>query len=916
LIVELGARLGPYEILAPVAAGRMGEVYRARDTRLDRTVAIKILPAHVASDPASRQRFEREARAASALDHPHICPIYDVGQHDGIDYLVMPYLDGKTLAALLTRGALPLDQALQHAIEIADALDKAHRAGIVHRDLKPGNVMMTRSGAKLLDFGLAKTSVAQRLSPATGRGAEAHYTTLTTAPAPLTAQGMILGTFPYMAPEQVDGREADPRTDIWAFGCVLYEMLTGRRAFEGSTPASLIAAIFEREPPPLLETVPATTPMLDRLVRRCFAKDPDDRWQTMRDLLEELRFIRDELQRAPDGDRAQVTGSRRVRIVRASAVGVVLLAVLSLWYASRAAAPGAPALARFALALPHTIASGNPWQPALALSPDGRRLVYVGVGAGGVQLFMRAFDQLDPIAVSGGDGAVAPFFSPDGQWIGFASADGKLRKVPVGGGSPIVICDAPDMMGASWASDGTIVFASPPPDRGSGPILWRVSESGGQPLALTHLKGTTSSAQRWPELLPGGKAVVFTEQTARLQTDVLVVVRLDTGERRVLIEDGRGPHYVPTGHLIFSRTSTILAVPFDLETLQVKGSPAPVIEGVLTTSGSGAAHIAVSAQGTVAYIPGASAYAPTKTLAWIDRHGGMLPISAPPRRYQHPRLSPTGDRVAVTIRDGLGSAAGTDIWLYHFARGTLTRFTYGPAENELSVWTRDGARIAYASNRLENPSRTIFWKPADGSGPEERLLQIDRHLHPASWSPDGNLLVASESGSAPNYDIWVIPAHGDRKPWPLAETPFKERTPDISPDGRSIAFASNETGRWEVYVQAFPNPGGRVPISTNGGTEPRWSSDGRELFFIAGDRMMVAAIHRTADHVDASAPKALFDLRWTGGAGTSGRDLGYDVTGDGQRFLMLREQSPGATLNTIVVTQNWFSELQRLVPSR
>jgi Tol biopolymer transport system component len=885
--LSAGTKLGPYEVVAPLGAGGMGEVYRARDTRLDRTVAIKVLPQHLADTPEARQRFEREARAVSALNHPHICTLHDVGSQDGTEYLVMEYLEGETLAARLGKGPLPLEQVLKLGVEISDALDKAHRQGIVHRDLKPGNIMLTKSGAKLLDFGLAKAAV-----PLTSGVTLTAAVTRTT---PVTQQGTIVGTFQYMSPEQVEGKEVDARSDIFSFGAVLYEMLTGQRAFPGKSQLSVASAILEKEPEPISALQPMTPPMLERAVKRCLAKEPDDRWQMARDLQLELKWI------AEGGSQVALSPSAAKGI---RARGALLWGVVSLLLAAITGfaiwnlkpTPPRP-VSRTVIALPAGQRLAGLDHPAVALSSDGNHLAYVAIQGGTQQLYLRAMDSLEAKLIPGTEGATEPFFSPDGQWLGFFAGQ-KLKRVSVSGGAALTLGDAPFPGGASWSSHGMIAFA---PSVGS--ALQQVPDGGGTPQPLTHLeKGEVS--QRWPEFLPDGKAVLFTAAptNASWANAQVAVQSVGTGERQNLIKEATHPRYAVSGQLIYAQGGSLMAVPFDPQRLAITGAAVPVVESVLQSPSSGAAQYSFSATGSLVYISG-GVQADQRSLVWVNRNGTEQPVTAPARAYVFPRLSPDGRRVGVGITE-----QETQVWLYDLARETLTRFTFEGNVNLNAAWTPDGKRIAFQSNK-EGPLN-LFWQRADGSGGLERLTTSEYNNFPISWSPDGQLLAYVEVNPTTGYDIWVLQL-SDRKAQPFLRTPFNESVPRFSPDGRWLAYVSNESGRWEVYVLAYPGLGGKWQISTEGGTEPVWNSNGRELFYRSGDKMMAVDIARQPSFT-ASKPRVLFEGPYIPAPGTTPN---YDVSADGQRFLMIKPAKTAEGAPTqINVVLNWFEELKRRVP--
>jgi Tol biopolymer transport system component/predicted Ser/Thr protein kinase len=880
-----GTRLGPYEILSPIGAGGMGEVYRARDTRLERTVAVKVLPQRLSASPESRQRFEREAKTISQLSHPHICALYDVGNQEGVEYLVMEYLEGETLADRLAKGPLPLEQTLRFGIEIADALDKAHRQGIVHRDLKPGNVMSTKSGVKLLDFGLAKA-----MAPAMPQ------TSLTALPtqANLTQEGTILGTFQYMAPEQLEGKEADPRTDIFALGSVLYEMATGRKSFSGATQASLISAILRDEPQPISQALPTTPPALDRVVRTCLAKDPEDRFQTAHDVKLELKWI---AEGASQASLAVPALARRGRTHPAGAIAGFALGALAtglgiLWWQAHESARETPKPVWLSMLLPSDAPVASYGAQTLAFSPDGTRLVYSAEHGGTTQLYLRSLDRLEAIPVRESEGALSAFFSPDSRWLGFFAGT-RLMKVPIEGGVPQTICEAAEVRGASWGSDGTIVFSTGT----SG--LRRVPASGGTPrvlLAPDSKRGETSFY--WPEILPGNEAVLFTSYVG---TGRASVVSLKTGARRDLTE-GNGAHYSPSGHLVFARGGSLFAASFDIKRLELTGAAVSVVDGVMILSPYSSPLFGLAGGGALAYASGSP---PRETLVSVDRQGKVEPLRSEPRGYEEPRFSPDGKRLAITIRTD-----NPDIWILDISRGISARLTFETGEDETPVWTPDGTKLTYSADRVGHP-RAVYWKPSDGSGIEERLFESQTHPHVNSWSPDGRTLVYTDFDPVFSGDIWVLTLGEkvERRPW--LRTPFNERAARLSPDGHWLAYISNESGRDEVYVQPFPGPGGKWQISVSGGTEPVWSHTGREIFYRSGDKMMAVGVVPSRGF-SAETPHVLFE----GGRFVPTRrgDATYDVSPDDRRFVMVQRslESVATHLNVVL---NFSEELKRRVPA-
>lgn len=896
MTLSAGAKLGPYEVLGPLGAGGMGEVYRARDTRLERTVAIKVLPAQLSSDPVRKQRFEREAKTISGLNHPNICVLHDVGSQDGVDYLVMECVEGETLAKRLEKGPLLLEQVVKYGAQIADALDKAHRSGVVHRDLKPGNIMLTATGAKLLDFGLAKPT-----APLTTLATM----TATKAESPVTQEGAIVGTFQYMSPEQIEGKEVDGRSDIFSLGAVLYEMLTGQKAFQGKSQLSVASAILEKEPPPINTIKPMTPPALDHTIRRCLAKDPEERWQAARDLALELKWI------AESGSQsiALSQGTRGIKkreglawaVAVASVLATVIIAAL-YWRSERQAV--APVM-RASLQLAEPLAgvfTANPGSP-FALSQDGSRLVFVGAPSGKPsQLYWEQLDTGGATALVGTDDATQPFFSPDGQWVGFFS-DGRLRKVALQGGPVNALADAPIPHGANWTSDGSIVYA---PSLGSG--LLRISSLGGAPQTLTTPDATQRElSHRWPQVLPGNKAVLFTIQ---LSTQVnydearIAVLSLETGKWRTVIEGGSYARYVPSGQIVYAHGGALMAVPFDLLSLQVKGSPAPAQQGVVTSVvTSGGAEYDVADSGLLAYVPGTTR-PPERLLAWVDRQGVGKELPAPVNAYVNPRISPDGKMLAVQI---LG--AGEDLWIYDFSRNTLMRLTFGGVGGGSSppLWTPDGRKVVY---RSRTPTLSFRAKPADGSGAEETLFSKeldDPGATPFTVSPDGKTLLFGRRNVTGAVGIYAISLDGSATVQPFLQSAFNQSVPRFSPDGRWVVYESNESGRSEVYVQPYPGPGGKWLISTDGGTYPRWAHSGREIFYRNEDKMMVVPVE-TLPSFRAGTPRMLF------------RGLGYvpqgrfDLAPDDQHLLMIREKEAPASLKELSITLNWPEELKRRLP--
>jgi eukaryotic-like serine/threonine-protein kinase len=919
-----GSRIGSYEVVAQIGAGGMGEVYRARDTRLKRDVALKILPDSFANDPERLARFQREAEVLASLNHPNIAAIHGLEESDpsagsgqaSVRALVMELVEGETLADRIARGPVPVNEALAIAKQIAEALDAAHEQGIIHRDLKPANIKLRDDGTvKVLDFGLAKLGPggADSLS---APGAT-HSPTLSLA---FTGVGMILGTAAYMSPEQARGKTVDKRADIWAFGCVLFEMLTGKRAFDGTDATEMIAAVVRAEPE-WSALPPATPPKLIAVLKRCLQKDPRLRARDIGD----LRFELDEVSRAP-GPADTSTAIPLVPLWRRAIpyAAVVLVTVgLTAWAASllRPAASDRP-VARFVINLPENERFSNTGRHAVAISPDDSHIVY---GANG-RLNLRRLDQLVATPIRGTEGALTslvesarnPFFSPDGQWIGFWQ-NGQLKKVSVTGGAAIVLCAADNPWGASWSADDFIVF-------GQGPKgIMRVAGAGGTPELV--VKVDSGESAHGPQMLPAGRGILFTLRPSGAQTwdeSRIVVQSLTTGERKEVIKGGSDARYLPTGHLVYALEGTVLAVPFDVDTLSVTGGPVPVLEqvaraGVIAT---GAAHFSVSARGTLVYIEDVGAVAAAKrTLTWVDRNGRETAIKAPARAYQFPRLSADGQRIAVDTTD-----EQRDVWIWNLAGETLTRLTLDSATDGYALWTPDGRRVIFNSTRAGSRgirTGSLYWQASDGTGAAERLTDTPNNHIPNAVSPDGTKLVVREE-TINGSDLLLLPLQGERRTQPLVQTPFMERNADISPDGRWLAYESNESGQFEVYVRPFPNVNdGRWQVSTGGGSVPLWARNGREMFFMTlrGESLMAASILESPGSAAfrSGAPIKLFDTRGyfapTLGPNNARSGRMYDVSADG-RFLMIkdvsvREGTPAP--QSIMVIQNWVEELKRRV---
>ena len=880
-----GTRLGPYEILALIGAGGMGEVYKATDTRLDRAVAVKVLPAHLAANPEFKQRLEREARAVAALNHPHICALHDIGNQDGIDFLVFEFLEGETVAARLEKGPLPPDQVLRSAVQVADALDKAHRKGFTHRDLKPGNIMLTKAGAKLLDFGLAKLTMP-------GPAPAASLTSMPTqGPAPLTVGGTILGTFQYMAPEQLEGKDADARSDIFAFGAVVYEMATGRKAFPGKTHTSIVAAILSAEPPPISTLQPLSPAALDRLVSICLAKDPEDRWQTTHDLVLQLQAIGET---APTPARVEhavpASPARRpLGWMAASALLALATVALAAVYILRPA----PDIRQLKLTvLPPEKASFN----SIAISPDGRRLAFAATDANGkTQLWVRPLDSMSAQPLAGTEEAAFPFWSPDNRFVGFF-AQSKLKKIEVAGGPPQTLCDAPGFpRGGAWSRQGVIIFSST-----NNSPLSQVPVAGGQAKPLTSFdQARQETSHRWPYFLPDGRHFLYLARAAPRENRAIYAASLDSKDRKLVIAADSSVAYSPPrndgpSHLLFMRERTLMAQPFDARKLQTTGDPFPVAEQVGLDTGSARGHFSLSENGVLVHDPSGSSG--NAQLTWFDRAGKTLATVGPPGSYVSPALSPDEKRVVV---DRLDPQLGNfDLWMFELTRGVSTRFTFDPRSDLSPAWSPDGSRVVFASVR--EGFYNLYQKVSSGAGQDELLLKTGENKFPTDWSLDGRFIAYSQDDPKTKRDLWVLPLEGERKPIPFLRTEFSEERAAFSPDGRWIAYASDESTLQQVYVQPVPPSGAKWQISTNGGTRPRWRRDGKELFYLAADRKMMAVEVKGGASFEAGIPKELFQARVVPVSR-------YAVTGDGRRFLLVSPTEEVTAAPTTVVV-NWDKE--------
>jgi len=907
--LNAGTKLGPYEILSPLGAGGMGEVYRARDTRLDRTVAIKILPPDLAQDPILRARFEREAKAVSSLNHPHICTLHDVGTQDGIQFLVMECVEGETLANRLQKGPLPLAHLLAYGAQITDALDKAHRKGIVHRDLKPANIMLTKSSVKLLDFGLAK--------PMPAEAAAITIMTTPTAAKPLTAESNIIGTFLYMAPEQLEGKDADARSDIFALGAVLYEMATGKRAFDGKTQASVIAAILDREPPSISNLQPMLPMALDRLVKVCLAKDPEERWQTAHDIKLQLQSIL-ESSTQPGGSLPASHRKLPEWLPWSAATLTGLIAVIfAVAYLLRAPKPlhSTRLVADIGTDAKLYVSDGT----AAILSPDGTQLAFVATDTNQKRLiYVRPLDQLQATPLAGTENARDPFFSPDSQWLGFF-ADGKLKKILARGGAAITLCNASDDRGGTWSEDGTIVFTP-----FVGAPLSGISSAGDALQVLTSLDVAAGElTHRWPQFLPGGKEVLFTSSTAvgNYEDADIFVYSMASGRSKRVQRGGFHARYVPPGHLVYTHEGTLFAAPFDLKSLEVTGPPVPFISGVVTNPATAGAQFSFSKTGNLIYVPGPS-IVQNVGVYWMDRNGQFTPMLRDPRAadsvatagYLFPAFSPQGTRLALQIRAGKTN----DIWVYDWERDTLTRLTFSEF-NSSPVWTPDSERITYSSVE-KGGGYDLYWKRADGAGDTLRLTQTKRQKRATSWRPDGKVLAFTQLNPDTSWDVLTMSMEGDEKtgwkpqdPKPFLNGPFNELDAAFSSDGHWLAYASNESGNLEVYVRPFPGPGGKWQVSSGGGFFPRWSRGTKQLFYRTPDQKIMAASYSTSgDSFRSGTAQPWSTVQIT----DRGPAANFDVHPDGKRMLVLKapKDREAVSDNKLSFFFNFFDELRGKAP--
>jgi serine/threonine protein kinase/Tol biopolymer transport system component len=889
-----GTKLGPYEIQSPVGTGGMGEVYRATDTRLDRRVAIKVLASHLSSSPELKQRMEREARAISSLNHPHICHLYDIGSQDGTDYLVMEFLEGETLAERLRRGAMPLNEVFSVGIAVAEALAVAHRSGIVHRDLKPGNIMLTQSGAKLMDFGLAKPLGMQASASGSASASAPSFTAAATLSgpsplSPLTTAGTIIGTIQYMSPEQIEGKEADARSDIFAFGTVLYEMATGKRPFEGKSQISLASSILEKDPEPISAIKPSTPPAFEHVLTTCLQKNPEDRFQTAHDIKLDLQWIAAERSSPVAVASRQAPSKTRGLGWAIAMVIAVVLALVAGGFLHRSQ-PSEKSI-RAVINPPDKTTlnlTGDAAGP-LVLSPDGASIAFAATGVDAkTVLWIRSMNSLDARALPGTDGAIFPFWSPDGRSLGFF-ADGQLKTIDLNGDSVQVVSAVQIGRGGGWGPDGAIIFSPGP----STPLM-RVSAGGGTPTPLTRIDPAQHTSHRWPVFLPDGKHFLYLaihHDPSKSANNALYYASLDGRENRPLFHSQSNAIYA-SGYLLFARGDQLMAQPFDPARGTLSGEPRSVAKGVMSDVTTWHMDASATADGLLAFGSGGSG---DLQLIWMDRNGkqiGTVVEKLP--NLQGARISPQGDRIALQIDSGIN-----DIWVLDLGRGVRTRLTFGPVANTSPIWSPDGKWIAYMSRR--NDHFGVYRKRSDGSGAEEVLVSVDAQIAPDSWSGDGKSLIYTQRTPEGQGQIWVLPIEGERKPSMVLP---RGSIGQLSPDGHWLAYQSSESGVNEVFVVAFGGGQGKWQVSANGGMLPLWGKDGREFYYLDGTQTLLAVqVRDVGGALEFGAPQSLVS-RWT----VLGQPF-YDVTPDGRKILLDRVSQQVS--QSITVVTNFTADLKK-----
>jgi serine/threonine protein kinase len=890
----IGKMLGHYQITNLIGKGGMGEVYQAKDQKLGRDIAIKVLPEEFAKDADRVARFQREAKLLASLNHPNIAAIHGLEESGGTNFLVLELVEGETLADRIKAGPIPVEESLKLALQIAEALEAAHEKGVIHRDLKPANIKVTPDGkVKVLDFGLAKAFAANQEGMVSS-----DSPTLTLAE---TQKGVVLGTAAYMSPEQARGKAVDKRADIWAFGCVLYEMLTGQAAFQGEDVTEILAAVVRGGAN--LDLLPANIhPRVREVITRCLQKDLKKRYPDITD----ARYEMGQTLADPSGvlvhPSTTVKPRRKLRLglpwVAAAIVLGSIITGVAVWKLKPISPPEPRQVMRFDYDLPEgQELSSLLLLPVLAVSANGKQFVYSTNNG----LYLRSVDELTAKLISGTKGSSQPFFSPDSKWIGYFSADRQLKKITTNGGSPITLCDVIQPTGAWWNADDTIVYCQ------LGGDIMRISASGGIPESIAKAK---SGIPRLPQILLDGRSVLYTVATGATAS-MIMVQSIKSGESKELFA-GADARYLPTGHIVYRlpNSGNLFAIPFDLDKLELKGEPVPIVERILQYGGL--LHYAVSNSGTLVYLQDTTDGTTLKrTLVWVNRDGMEEPIAAPPNNYRLPKISPDGTRLALTV-DG----ANTDIYIWDLVKKSLTRLTFDEGADYVSIWTPDGKRIVYACRV------GVCWKPADGAGEAELLASVpDRTLLPWSFSSDGKTLVSVEVfGGAVGFDIGMMSMEGDHARKPLLQENYVEVQPKISPDGRWIAYVSEGSGQSEVYVRSFPDVDkGKWQVSTNGGHSPLWSPDGCELFYLSLENSAMAVAVETKPTFSHGTPKSLFRSIYAGVSAASGTP--WDIHPNGKKFLMIKSAAPtGATPTAaspqpkINIVVNWFEELKQRVP--
>ncbi|MGH9498514.1 MAG: protein kinase domain-containing protein [Terriglobales bacterium] len=876
-----GTKLGPYEIQSPLGAGGMGEVYRGRDTRLDRTVAIKVLASHLSSSPELKQRMEREARAISSLNHPHICHLYDIGSQDGTDYLVMEFLEGETLADRLRKGAMPLNEIYKIGIAVAEALAVAHRQGIVHRDLKPGNIMLTQGGAKLMDFGLAKPLGLPTAASGTVPAFTAAATMSGPSPmTPLTTAGSIVGTIQYMSPEQIEGKDADARSDIFALGAVLYEMAAGKRPFEGKSQISLASSILEKEPDAISTVKPATPPAFEHVVTTCLQKNPEERFQTAHDIKLELQWVAADKSVPPATATPQATANPRERLLWA--IAMVVAVGLALAGGSFLRRSPSEASIRAVIDPPEKAVlnlTGDAAGPPV-LSPDGTSIAFAATGADGkTLLWVRPMNSLEARALPGTEGVIFPFWSPDGRSLGFF-ADNKLKTIDLNGDTVQVVCDSLVGRGGAWGRDGVIIFSANP----TSPLL-RVSINGGTAAPLTTIDPALHTSHRWPVFLPDGKHFLYLamhHDSSKSANNAVYYASLDGRENRLLFHAQSNAIYA-SGYLLFARGDLLMAQPFDPAKGTLSGEPQSVIKGLMNDFSTWHMDASAASNGLLVFGSGGSG---DVQLLWMDRSGKPVgTVAENLLGLQLARVSPQGDRIAMQIDTGMN-----DIWVLDLARGVRTRLTFGPVANTSPVWSPDGKWIAYMSKRGDKFG--LYRKSSDGSGAEEELVGVESPIAPYSWSSDGKYLIFTQNATDGHREIWALPLQGDRKPKMILP---RGANAELSPDGRWLAYNSVESGTSEVYVVPFGGGQGKWQVSANGGSYPHWSRDGKELYYLDSTySLLTAPVKDSGGALQFGAAQTLVN-RWT----VLSQPF-YDVTADGKKILLDRVSQQVSQSVTVV----------------